>query len=131
MCVSGVFPPFGAAQRLPSVRSPVPQSRMICVPSGAISSRQGVFPPERHVAGSTVGVDPRTPQKLNLAMGTVIALSAIPLTEGSFYTNTRGTGSSFHGRSRENERQSIRGDEVSYCPISTGKDCNAAIVRVE
>src|SRR5258708_31049758 len=70
------------------MRSPVPQSRMNCVPSGAISSRQGVFPPYRHVAGSTVGVDPRTPQKLNLAMGTVIALSAKPLHEGSFHTNT-------------------------------------------
>jgi hypothetical protein len=64
--------PFAAANRLPNIRSPVPQSKMICVPSGAISSKQGVFPPYRHVAGSTVGVAPRTPQKLNLAMGTLI-----------------------------------------------------------
>src|SRR6266481_2791405 len=131
MCVPGALPPFGAAHLLPSMRSPVPQSRMICVPSGAISSRQGVFPPYRHVAGSTVGVDPRTPQKLNLAMGTVIALSAKPLHEGSFHTNTRGTGSSLHGRSRWQERQSIRGGEVSYCLISTRKGCTAAIARVE
>src|SRR5260370_3979317 len=82
------------------MRSPVPQSRMNCVPSGAISSRQGVFPPYRHVAGSTVGVDPRTPQKLNLAIGTVIALSAKPLCKGLFRTGTRGTGNLFHGRSR-------------------------------
>jgi len=32
-----------------------------------------VFPPKRHVAGSTVGVEPRTPQKLSLAMGLVIS----------------------------------------------------------
>lgn len=49
---------------------------MNCVPSGAVNSRQGVFPPYRQVAGSTVGVDPRTPQKLNLAMGTVIFLGS-------------------------------------------------------
>src|SRR6266478_5000471 len=89
MCVPGALPTFGAAHLLPSMRSPVPQSRMICVPSGAISSRQGVFPPYRHVAGSTVGVDPRTPQKLSLAMGTVIALRAKPLCEGSLRANTR------------------------------------------
>jgi hypothetical protein len=34
------------------------------------------------VAGSTVGVDPRTPQKLNFAMGTVMSLSAQPLCVG-------------------------------------------------
>jgi len=52
---------------------------MNCVPSGALTSTQGVFPPKRHVAGSTVGVEPRTPQKLNFAIGTVIASSALPL----------------------------------------------------
>src|SRR4029077_267895 len=74
MCVPGAFPPFGAAQRLPSMRNPVPQSRMNCVPSGAISSRQGVFPPYRHVAGSTVGVEPRTPQNDSLAIGLLISV---------------------------------------------------------
>src|SRR5262249_990982 len=49
---------------------------MNCVPSGVTNSRQGVFPPYLQVAGSTVGVEPRTPQKLNLAMGTVISLVA-------------------------------------------------------
>jgi hypothetical protein len=52
---------------------------MNCVPSGAANSRQGVFPPYRHVAGSTVGVDPRTPQKLSFRIGTVITLNANPL----------------------------------------------------
>jgi len=42
------------------------------VPSGATKSRQGVLPPNRQVAGSTVGVEPRTPQKLSLAIGVVI-----------------------------------------------------------
>src|SRR6266436_4893092 len=113
MCVPGALLPFGAAHLLPSMRSPVPQSRMICVPSGAISSRQGVFPPYRHVAGSTVGFDPPTPQKLNLAIGTVIALRAKPLCKGSLRANTRVTGILFHGRSRGTERQSIHGSEVS------------------
>ena len=31
-----------------------------------------MLPPKRQVAGSTVGVEPRTPQKLNLATGVVI-----------------------------------------------------------
>src|SRR5271170_4504524 len=61
-----------APHRLPSVRKPVPQSRINCVPSGAINSRHGVLPPYRQVAGSTVGVEPRTPQKLSLAIGEVI-----------------------------------------------------------
>src|SRR5215813_6894321 len=74
MCVSGFRPAAGKLQRDPSDRNPVPQSRMNCVPSGATSSRQGVFPPYLQVAGSTVGVEPRTPQKLSLAMGTVISL---------------------------------------------------------
>src|SRR5260370_36556040 len=104
---------------------------MTCVPAGEISSGRGVSPPYRHVAGSTVGVDPPTPEKLNLAMGTVIALSAKPLHEGSFHTDTSGTGSLLHGRSRWQERQSIRGGEVSYCLISTRKGCTAAIARVE
>ena len=51
---------------------------MNCVPSGAVNSRHGVFPPYRHVVGSTVGVDPRTPQKLNFAIGTAMTLNAIP-----------------------------------------------------
>src|ERR1700720_2189340 len=67
-----------APQRFPSTRSPVPQSRMNFVPSGAASSRQGVLPPYRHVAGSTVGVEPRTPQKLNLAIGLLICPCAVP-----------------------------------------------------
>ena len=79
MCVPGPFAALGTAQRFHSMRSPVPQSSMNCVPSGAASSRQGVFPPYRQVAGSTVGVDPRTPQKLNFAIGTVMTLSAHPL----------------------------------------------------
>src|SRR5271165_2126993 len=74
MCVSGYDAPSALPQRFPSIRRPVPQSRMNCVPSGAISSRQGVFPPYRHVAGSTVGVEPRTPQKDNLAMGLLISV---------------------------------------------------------
>src|ERR1700687_4576475 len=67
---------FSAPQRLPNMRKPVPQSRMNWVPSGASRSRHGVFPPKRHVAGSTVGVEPRTPQKLNLAMGVLISVVA-------------------------------------------------------
>src|SRR5215470_13234605 len=78
MCVSGFRPAAGKLQREPSDRRPVPQSRMNCVPSGATSSRHGVFPPYRHVAGSTVGVEPRTPQKLNLLTGTDIFLSDAP-----------------------------------------------------
>src|SRR5262249_10227162 len=74
MCVPFERPASGTFHRLPSIRNPVPQSRMNCVPSGATSSRQGVFPPYLQVAGSTVGVEPRTPQKLSLAMGTVISL---------------------------------------------------------
>src|SRR6202030_4091710 len=79
MCVSRAFCPLGAAQRLPNIRSPVPQSKIICSPSGVISSRQGEFPPYRHVPGSTVGVDPRTPQKLNLAMASLIYLNRTTL----------------------------------------------------
>jgi hypothetical protein len=79
MCVPAPFAALGTAQRFPSMRSPVPQSSMNCVPSGAANSRQGVFPPYRHVAGSTVGVDPRTPQKLSFRIGTVITLNANPL----------------------------------------------------
>jgi len=37
-----------------------------------------VFPPYRQVAGSTVGVEPRTPQKLNFAMGIFIDPVAFP-----------------------------------------------------
>ncbi|PYT55256.1 MAG: cation transporter [Acidobacteria bacterium] len=51
-------------------------------------------------------------------MGTVMSLSANPPLEPWFHTNTRGTESSFHGRSRRGERQSIRGRGVSNCPIS-------------
>src|SRR5215831_10166327 len=78
MCVSGFRPESGTIHRDPSDRKPVPQSKMNCVPSGATSSRHGVFPPYRHVAGSTVGVEPRTPQKLNLLTGTDIFLSNAP-----------------------------------------------------
>src|SRR5215470_18242150 len=78
MCVSRLRPAAGTLQREPSDRNPVPQSRMNCVPSGATSSRHGVFPPYLHVAGSTVGVEPRTPQKLNLLTGTDIFLSNAP-----------------------------------------------------
>ena len=35
-----------------------------------------MFPPKRQVAGSTVGVEPRTPQKLSLAIGLVISVGA-------------------------------------------------------
>src|SRR5208282_179660 len=72
-------PPLGVPHRLPSMRRPVPQSKINCVPSGAVNSRHGVFPPYRQVAGSTVGVDPRTPQKLSFAMGAVMSLSAHPV----------------------------------------------------
>src|SRR4029077_6019560 len=78
MWVSGFRPASGTLHRVPSDRNPVPQSRMNCVPSGATSSRHGVFPPYRHVAGSTVGVEPRTPQKLSLLTGTDIFLSNSP-----------------------------------------------------
>lgn len=78
MCVSGFRPESGTLHRDPNDRNPVPQSRINCVPSGATNSRHGVFPPYRHVAGSTVGVEPRTPQKLNLLTGTDIFLSYAP-----------------------------------------------------
>jgi hypothetical protein len=45
------------------------------------------------VAGSTVGVDPRTPQKLSFAMGTVMSLSAQPLRLGHSRRFTNGKGS--------------------------------------
>jgi hypothetical protein len=51
------------------------------VPSGAMSSRQGVLPPYRQVAGSTVGVEPRTPQKLSLVTGLPADLFSEPLIE--------------------------------------------------
>src|SRR5713226_10584991 len=117
MCVSGVFPPFGAAQRLPSMRSPVPQSIMNCVPSGAISSRHGVFPPYRHVAGSTVGVDPRTPQKLNLVMEPVISVGKYEFCEEPARPKMYRRESSLDGGSHWMERESNRGGEVSNCLI--------------
>ena len=75
------------------MRSPVPQSRMNCVPSGASSSRQGVLPPYRHVAGSTVGVDPRTPQKFSFVTGAAISAIENPLWNGPSCASTRGIGS--------------------------------------
>src|ERR1700688_4648400 len=87
MWVSGALPVLGAPQRLPSMRSPVPQSRMICNPAGFTSGRQGVFPPYRHVPGSTVGVDPRTPQKLNLAMASLIYLNRTTLVHAAISRN--------------------------------------------
>src|SRR5260370_2996651 len=51
-------------------------------------------------------------------MGTVMSLNANSPFEAWFPANTRGTESSFHGRSRRGERQSIRGRGVSNCPIS-------------
>ena len=42
---------------------------MILLPFGVSSSRQAVLPPYRHVALSTVGVDPRTPQNRSVAPG--------------------------------------------------------------
>src|SRR5271167_4689641 len=74
MWVSVGLGAFSELQRFPSIRNPVPQSRMNCVPSGATKSRQGVFPPKRQVVGSTVGVEPRTPQKVNLATGELISI---------------------------------------------------------
>ena len=35
-----------------------------------------MLPPKRQVAGSTVGVEPRTPQKVNLAIGELIAVGS-------------------------------------------------------
>src|SRR5260370_16150130 len=64
-------------------------------------------------------------------MGTVITLGAKPLCEGSLRANTCGTLSSFHGRSRRAERQSITRDGVSYCLISTGKGCAPFVEWVE
>ncbi len=57
----------------------------------------------------------------------VDSLSAKPLSNGLSRANTRGTGSSFHGRSRRRERQSIPGGGVSNCPISKGEGCVAPI----
>src|SRR5260370_3180121 len=53
----------------PSIRSPVPQSRITRAPAGVVSSRQAVFPPYRQEALSTVGVEPRTPQNQSVATG--------------------------------------------------------------
>src|SRR5262245_43806314 len=47
----------------PSSRAPVPQSRMITVPSEALTSTQEVFPPYRAVFGPGAAIDPRVPQK--------------------------------------------------------------------
>jgi hypothetical protein len=69
-----------------------------------VSSRHGVFPPNRHVAGSTVGVEPRTPQKLSLAIGPVISLGQCPFRE-KFALKKKGQGSSLDGGSRWMERQ--------------------------
>src|ERR1700683_1734486 len=70
-CDSSFAPPFCAACDaggcLPSTRSPVPQSTMKRAPRGVVSSSQAVLPPYRQVAGSAVGVEPRTPQKRILA----------------------------------------------------------------
>src|SRR6202007_1178495 len=77
MCVVEEVAEASAPQRFPSTRNPVPQSRINFVPSGATNPRHGVFPPYPHVAGSTVGVEPRTPQKLNLAIGLLICLWAV------------------------------------------------------
>jgi hypothetical protein len=78
---------------------------MNCVPSGAASSRQGVFPPYLHVAGSTVGVDPRTPQKLNFATGAVIFLNAQPCAQAIPAQATNGKGSYFDVGSGMEKRQ--------------------------
>src|SRR5256885_1284152 len=47
----------------PSSRAPVPQSRMITVPSEARTSTQEVLPPKRAVLGPGAAIDPRVPQK--------------------------------------------------------------------
>src|SRR5260221_5176851 len=75
----------------PSIRSPVPQSRITRAPAGVVSSRQAVFPPYRQVALSTVGVDPRTPQNRSVATGSdallrdglAIGSAAMDLTGGT------------------------------------------------
>src|SRR6266446_10690851 len=46
-----------------SSRAPVPQSRMITVPSEARTSTQEVLPPKRAVLGPGAAIDPRVPQK--------------------------------------------------------------------
>src|ERR1700726_5311383 len=61
----------------PSIRSPVPQSRITRAPAGLVNSMQAVFPPYRQVALSTVGVDPRTPQNRTVATG-----AGVPFREG-------------------------------------------------
>src|SRR5579864_6927596 len=69
MCDSMCLDSCSASRCLPSMRSPVPQSKMIREPAGVVSSRQAVFPPYRQVALSTVGVEPRTPQNRSVAAG--------------------------------------------------------------
>src|ERR1700751_2544347 len=86
---------------------------MSCVPSGAMSSRQGVFPPKRQVAGSTVGVEPRTPQKLSLAMGLVISVGAAD-TEFQETAIVRAFAALSDSGSGHQRRQRVRRKVLSY-----------------
>src|SRR5213593_2922744 len=60
----------------PSSRAPVPQSRMITVPSEARTSTQDVFPPYRAVFGPGAAIDPRVPQKRTCMKPTLIITRA-------------------------------------------------------
>src|SRR5215813_7630991 len=130
MCVSGCFE-VGGDQRPPSIRSPVPQSRMNCVPSGAVRSRQGVFPPYRQVAGSTVGVEPRTPQKLSFVTGSLIAPSTALVLGTAETLRARPREPFFDTRSGGGDRQSIRGADVSNCPIRLQEGAPSGSLRVQ
>ena len=69
---------------------------MILLPVGVVSSKQAVFPPYLHVALSTVGVDPRTPQNRSVAPG-VNAILVDGLASGSAAMNLVGATGVFMG----------------------------------
>src|SRR2546430_11227975 len=80
----------------PSSRAPVPQSRMITVPSEARTSTQEVLPPKRAVLGPGAAIDPRVPQKRTCMADSPI----IPCATGCISPTNSGT----HGPRRPDER---------------------------
>src|SRR6266851_8577370 len=123
MCGSVLGNSFEASQWRPSMRSPVPQSRIRRDPSGVVSSTQAVFPPYRHVARSTVGVEPRTPQNLSRVTRSS-ALRRIDLALGSAVMDSMGTTRAqkvtiFHTMHRLRRSQLSSGECVRYTYASS------------
>src|SRR5499425_2188983 len=84
----------------PSSRAPVPQSRMITVPSDARTSTQDVLHPKRAVFGPGAAIDPRVPQKRTCIADSLIIPGHFP--------GRLSPGNSGHGeRSRSSVRFSV------------------------